>query len=148
VGLDRSLSGHQGHIPADLEMSLAPTPAAPAHARAALSDWLAAHSRDAALAEIALLLVSELVTNSVRHALIRTDERLRLTGRVRAERLRLAVWDAGTEGLVHRRARVGEDETGGFGLDLVARLSSAWGVERDAHGTTVWLDLALVRRAH
>ena len=34
-----------------------------------------------------------------------------------------------------------EDDVGGFGLELVAHLASDWGVERDRHGTTVWLKL-------
>ncbi len=40
----------------------------------------------------------------------------------------------------------GQDD-GGFGLDLVARLSSAWGVDRNGDATTVWLELAAGRRA-
>ncbi len=54
-----------------LELSLAPTPAAPSRARAAVSDWLARERDNEVFAEIALLLVSELVTNCVRHADLR-----------------------------------------------------------------------------
>jgi hypothetical protein len=57
--------------------------------------------------------------------------------------LRLERWDNGTDGTVARRAPQDDDAAGGFGLDLVARLSSGWGSDRDAAGTTVWLELPL-----
>jgi anti-sigma regulatory factor (Ser/Thr protein kinase) len=132
-------AGHDRLILPTLELSLAPTVAAPARARAALTAWLGQEPHDADLIEIALLLVSELVTNSVRHARISDDEPLRLNASLRATTLRLELWDNGTDGSVTRRAV--EREHGGFGLHLIARLCSTWGVERDAHGTTVWLEL-------
>ena len=92
--------------------------------------------------ETALLLVSELVTNSIRHARIEAEQELRLSGWLGETTLRLEVRDGGTEGAVAPRAPQRDDDIGGFGLDLVARLSRAWGVDRDAYGTTVWLELA------
>jgi hypothetical protein len=54
-------------IPVSLDLPLAPAPTAPARARAAVSAWLASgHGRSAPFVEIALLLVSELVTNGRR----------------------------------------------------------------------------------
>jgi serine/threonine-protein kinase RsbW len=89
-----------------------------------------------------LLLVSELVTNSVRHARIDDESLLRLRGWLSTTALRLELWDGGTQGAINRRAPRRDDNIGGFGLDLVARLSRVWGVDRDATGTTVWLELA------
>src|SRR5687767_7476543 len=128
-------------IAANFELSVAPTPAAPARARGAVSEWLAGERGDGVLVEVAKLLVTELVTNSIRHAAIAAEDALLLYGRLSEATLRLELWDGGTEGTVARRAREREDDIGGFGLDLVARLSRTWGVERDAHGTTVWLEL-------
>ena len=91
--------------------------------------------------DAALLIVSELVSNCVRHAHIAGDEPLQLHGWLAADAVRLEVWDPGTEGTV--AARQGDD-LGGFGLALVARLSRDWGVDRDARGTTVWLELPTV----
>jgi hypothetical protein len=51
------------------------------------------------------------------------------------------VWDAGTAGSVEQRTAPVGRQVGGFGLQLVAALSDSWGVERDEHGTTVWLEL-------
>ena len=90
-----------------------------------------------------LVPVSELVTNCVRHVLITPDQLLRLTVTLRAETLRLELHDDGTDGTVAWRTP--QQHNGGYGLDFVAQLSSAWGVERDAHGTTVWLELATRR---
>jgi serine/threonine-protein kinase RsbW len=130
-------------IDAPLELSLAATTAAPARARAAVSDWLAQGPTDWRLTATTLLLVSELVTNSVRHARIGADQPIRLSGSRRAATLRLELWDGGTVGAIVPRPPRRDDDIGGFGLDLVARLSRAWGVQRDAHGSTVWLEIPI-----
>ena len=127
-------------IAAPLEIPLAPSADAPARARAELTTWL---EQDAALAmriHDARLLVSELVTNCIRHAQISQTQPLRLSASLRAANLRLEVHDNGTHGTVARRTP--QRDRGGYGLDLVAQLSSTWGVDRDAYGTTVWLELA------
>jgi anti-sigma regulatory factor (Ser/Thr protein kinase) len=141
--LRRRGTGHDEVIAADLELTLAPTLSAPARARAALADLLVGHGGDR-LREIALLLVSELVTNAVRHPAVAAGDILRVSGRLDASVLRLAVWDGGTTGSIRRRAGGARAEPGGFGLELVDRLSSAWGVERNEHGTTVWVELSTV----
>jgi anti-sigma regulatory factor (Ser/Thr protein kinase) len=114
-----------------------------AQARAAVTAWLVHQPHHRALLEDALLLVSELVTNCVRHARITTDDPLRLTGSRDTTTLRLEVRDNGTGGTVARRTPKRDGAVGGFALDLVARLSSAWGSDRDAHGTTVRLELPI-----
>lgn len=78
----------------------------------------------------------------MRHAAIDDQPLLRLSGWLSETTLRLELWDGGTQGDVDRRVPQRHDDIGGFGLDLVARLSRAWGVDRDAQGTTVWLELA------
>jgi anti-sigma regulatory factor (Ser/Thr protein kinase) len=132
-----------GSIARNFEISLAASLDAPARARAGVTAWLGQDGLGGTLTDDARLLVSELVTNCVRHALITPDELLRLTATLRAEILRLALHDDGTGGTVAWRTP--QQHNGGYGLDLVAQLSSAWGVERDAHGTTVWLELATRR---
>jgi anti-sigma regulatory factor (Ser/Thr protein kinase) len=90
------------------------------------------------------LLVTELVSNCVRHARIEAKRPLRLRAWLRGTTLRIELWDAGTDGAIAPGPpRLADDAgTGGFGLNLVALLSSDWGVQRDAHGTTVWLELS------
>jgi hypothetical protein len=65
-----------------------------------------------------------------------------LRGWLTTTTMRLELWDGGTQGTITRRPPRRDDTIGGFGLDLVARLSRAWGVARDARGTTIWLELA------
>jgi hypothetical protein len=79
-----------------------------------------------------------------RHAGIADGAAIRLSASLRPATLRLEVTDTGTEGAVARRSPRVQDGSGGFGLELVAALSRAWGVERDTRGTTVWLELAAV----
>jgi serine/threonine-protein kinase RsbW len=89
------------------------------------------------------LLVSELVSNAVRHARIGAGQPLRLRAWLRETMLHVEIWDAGADGTVAPgppRMSNGAS-TGGFGLNLVALLSSDWGVHRDAEGTTVWFEL-------
>lgn len=128
-------------IAAVLEISLAPTVAAPALARAKVTAWLAHDAHDGAFIEVARLLVSELVTNCIRHARITSDQPLRLTASLRAATLRVEIRDCGTHGSVARRSPQERGSAGGFGLEFVARVANSWGVERDSDGTTVWLEL-------
>jgi hypothetical protein len=41
----------------------------------------------------------------------------------------------------------GDGAEGGLGLAFVTRRSEEWGVERDAHGTTVWFVLSTATSA-
>jgi anti-sigma regulatory factor (Ser/Thr protein kinase) len=133
-------AGHT-HTIASLDISLPATPAAPRDARAAIATWLAGHAARGSLIDDARLLASELVSNSVRHAGIADGAAIRFSAALRPATLRLEVTDTGTEGAVARRSPRVQDGSGGFGLELVAELSRAWGIERDTGGTTVWLEL-------
>ena len=83
------------------------------------------------------LLVSELATNSIRHA--QTDFELAVTRC--AGRIRVAVTDlAGGRPTVRSP---GPDEPTGRGLAIVEMLSEQWGVEhRAAANKTVWFTLS------
>ena len=87
------------------------------------------------------LLVSELVTNSLRHAELRPDDHIHLRVSVDDVRVRVEVVDPGKgfEG----SAEPGDPETAeGWGLYLVETLSDRWGVEdRPDGGHVVWFEL-------
>lgn len=91
--------------------------------------------------EDALLIVSELVTNAVRHGpgggAIHLE--VRRNGAVRIE-----VRDPGA-GFDPARVPGEPDDlpTGGFGLVIVQRLSTDWGVAPRGSPTLVWAELAL-----
>nr|WP_239071368.1 ATP-binding protein [Amycolatopsis sp. SID8362] len=81
----------------------------------------------------AQLLVTELVTNALRHGGGRPLLRLAVAG----GQLRIEVFDDDPAPPVRRPA--GAD--GGWGLALVERLSSAWGSARHGRGKVVWCSL-------
>jgi anti-sigma regulatory factor (Ser/Thr protein kinase) len=127
-----------------LEVQLESTTAAPAHARSALREWLHLHHPAADALELALLVVSELVTNSIRHASAPADVQLQLSASLQDDVLWIQVRDPGTEGTVARRPPQFEgSQIGGYGLELVATIAAAWGVERDQDGTEVWAQLTV-----
>lgn len=93
------------------------------------------HASDAAL------IVSELVTNSVIHANVDSDQTLFLELTSVDDHLHIAVIDTGST-LRPQLLPPDAERRGGLGLRLVDQLCSGWGVERDAAGATrVWCDL-------
>ncbi len=96
---------------------------APRRARTAIRSLLAGHVT-ATAAWDAELVVSELVTNSVRHANVRADQALMLEVLTLDDRLRIAVTDPGST-LTPRSAAPDPGTPGGFGLSLVEALSDS-----------------------
>ena len=89
------------------------------------------------------LLVSELVTNSLRHADLDQEDEIVLALSVGDETIRVEVSDAGP-GFEHEVPQGGPpDEPDGWGLYLVHMLSDRWGVIPGAAGgpTRVWFEL-------
>jgi anti-sigma regulatory factor (Ser/Thr protein kinase) len=111
-------------------------PEAAALARTMVSRWLDGHAEPELVAD-ARLLVSELVTNSIRHS----DDSAGMPVHIAVTALdgvvRVEVTDHG-HGHVRRRApQLGG---GGYGLHLVELIAARWGVE-DSNGTHVWFEL-------
>lgn len=106
---------------------------APGRARHAVTAVLQAWGfRDEAWLGAAAVLVSELVTNAIRHG----ARLVELTVESRARRVRLSVAD----GTVVPRPR--DDPDGDRRLALIAALSTRWGVRDDAGGKRVWVELS------
>jgi serine/threonine-protein kinase RsbW len=119
-----------------LEAVLRPDPAAPAAARAALTRWLSGHVPVEVL-EDARLLASELITNSLRHPELPDDAALRLAVQLREGALRIEVRDPGSTGRIAPRE---PDREGGYGLQLIDKIATRWGVNRTG-GTHVWVEV-------
>jgi integral membrane sensor domain MASE1/anti-sigma regulatory factor (Ser/Thr protein kinase) len=118
-------------------IQLEPRPTAPADARKALSPLVGAlptrvHSD-------LRLLVSELVTNSVRHAQLRPGELIQLRVGLSDRVLRVEVSDPG-EGFAGSTPEPVPGQPGGWGLFLTEQLADRWGVDRDSGWTTVWVE--------
>jgi two-component sensor histidine kinase len=92
---------------------------------------------DRDMTETALLLVSELATNAIRHG----APPVRLSLRLNADRLRVEVADSSSA--LPRLAQPGSDQPGGRGLQIVQQLAARWGsqVSGSRLGKTVWFEL-------
>jgi anti-sigma regulatory factor (Ser/Thr protein kinase) len=84
------------------------------------------------------LMVSELVTNSLRHGKLQPSDLITLTVRAVDPALRVEVRNPG-HGFAPP-ARDGSATAGGWGLVIVAELSTAWGVVDDG-ATCVWFEI-------
>lgn len=107
------------------------------HALSAAEDSLSEQER-----QPVLLMLTELVTNAVRHG----DG----AERPRGVAVKVVESEAGVGAAVTNpgagfewNGRQSDDplEPGGFGLVLVDRMSSRWGIERSPMSTTVWFEL-------
>ncbi|CAA9520668.1 MAG: hypothetical protein AVDCRST_MAG45-2478 [uncultured Solirubrobacterales bacterium] len=85
------------------------------------------------------LLVSELVTNSVRHGLPDESGHIELFVSATRESVRVEVLDAGA-GFAPRARVEGQDAGSGWGLHLLEVLSHRWGSEHH-RGTRIWFEI-------
>ncbi|MGW7645785.1 ATP-binding protein [Streptomyces bobili] len=122
-----------------VEWTFPAEPGAVRTARAAVRGQLRGWGLDS-LGDIAALLVSELVTNALRHATGPIGVRLVRPAGL-PEVLLVEVSDPVSEPPRERAARP-EDESG-RGLQLVASSSRRWGSRPDSPGKTVWFELAV-----
>ncbi|HET9120908.1 MAG TPA: SpoIIE family protein phosphatase [Solirubrobacterales bacterium] len=124
-----------------IEVDLEPGPGCPAEARDALA------SLEGTLATQVYmdlrLLVSELVTNCVRHARLSPGDPIRLRVERSERMLRVEVTDPGP-GFEPESEPLPRGEAGGWGLFLTEQLADRWGVDRAGGLTTVWLEMDLV----
>ena len=85
------------------------------------------------------LVVTELVTNSVRHSGMQEDDLFDIRVELEDSRVRVKVSDPG-QGFDPERERERIRDQGGFGLVLVDRLTDRWGVERNG-SANVWAEV-------
>jgi CheY-like chemotaxis protein len=119
-----------------VHLDLPPEPASVADARKFVSNTFASWGIGDDLIDDALIVVSELVTNAVRHA--HTPCEVRLT--VDDAAVRISVLDTG-EGTPDPRP-FSDSKPHGRGLHIVGALSSAWGVDRMPEGKLVWAEMS------
>jgi anti-sigma regulatory factor (Ser/Thr protein kinase) len=119
-----------------VERRLPATPDAASVARHALDDLGDAVS-DARLRDLRLL-VSEVVTNAVRHANLASGDAIQLVVELNRRTLRVEVHDPGG-GFVPSAPAPDPTRPSGWGLYLVAELADRWGVDSD-ETTLVWFE--------
>lgn len=121
-----------------LSLELGCGPPAIAAARRALAGFEG--QLESGLVDDLRLLVSELVTNSVRHGSLDANDPVELQVTVYAEMVRVCVSNPGEgfEKPAHEADR--GVKPGGWGLYLVDRLADRWGVE-DEKVTCVWFEI-------
>ncbi|MEA2492871.1 MAG: serine/threonine-protein kinase RsbW [Thermoleophilaceae bacterium] len=133
--LPLDLGGHE--VVSRLHMRLRPGPQAVGEGRHAL-DRLEGSISDEQLSELRLL-VTELVTNSVRHG-APPDSWITLDVEIYTNAVRVAVTDPGPGFERPETPEPHRDRPGGWGLCLVDRLSDRWGVD-GGETTSVWFEV-------
>jgi two-component sensor histidine kinase len=121
----------------DIDLRLPPDARSPGRARRSLERLRS--SLDDRFVDDAALLVSEVVSNSVRHAGLDTSDAIQVRVRGTRSMLHVDVIDPGPG----FEPNVGSHKANGWGLRLVDRLATRWGVEC-GDTTRVWFDLAPV----
>jgi anti-sigma regulatory factor (Ser/Thr protein kinase) len=117
------------------------TPSSVAVARSRLiADLMSAGIFETAVGDAALV-VSELLSNALRHASPLPGAMVRVAWVLDGSALQVAVSDGG--GLtIPRRTQASHSAVGGRGLGIVENLSRRWGIRSDERETTVWAVLS------
>jgi two-component sensor histidine kinase len=134
VGESRSPLPESPPLVAEVSVRIPGGPGAPAEARDALRRFHPELSPE--LMQIVALLASELVSNAVRHA---AAESVELSFGVATRHVRVEVGDNGN-GFGGDPPPPEPGRAGGWGLYIVEKLASRWGV-MEGGGTRVWFEI-------
>ena len=121
----------------DVVVALPVTPKAPSAARR----LLVSEGLDPDLDHTVCLLVSEVVTNAIRHSGGGEGDKIVIAARLTPDFARIEVRDNGPGFDPDVR-----HDASGFGLRMLDTLASRWGVDRADNGTRVWFEIDRRRR--
>jgi anti-sigma regulatory factor (Ser/Thr protein kinase) len=124
-----------------VDVLLPAAPEAVFEARQSLGEFRA--SLDPRVFEDLRLLVSEVVTNSLRHAGLSGEDRIRLRVALEERWIRAEVHDDGP-GFAPSDPAASLYRQSGWGLFLVRRIADRWGIDRTGD-SFVWFELDRVR---
>jgi anti-sigma regulatory factor (Ser/Thr protein kinase) len=136
LGLQISAEGYEADV-SDVDLHLAGDLTAASEARRSLA--AVKGLLDEATFDDVRLLVTELVTNSVRHADLADGEGIRLRVTTNGRVVRVEVADRG-RGFEPKDRDAPLTQASGWGLYLVDKLADRWGVEGN-NGTCVWFEI-------
>ena len=125
-------------LPTAFSLELKRDRRAPSIARAATNRGCEGFELSPSLRHTLTLLVSEVVSNAVLHSPAPKDTSILLTTSVTEDAIRVTVTDMG-DGFVPE-PRGAETTYGGYGLYILDKAASRWGVDRIG-GTRVWFEL-------
>jgi anti-sigma regulatory factor (Ser/Thr protein kinase) len=121
-----------------LRLTLDSVSDAPAQARAAIAAFSESHGFDIDTLATTMLLVSELVTNAVRHPDVQPPAGIGLEAHLAGAMIRVEITDQGS-GFAPQERDPGQLD-GGYGLYLLDKAAARWGIEHDG-GNTVWFEV-------
>ena len=114
--------------------------------RRVVTDLLSAGIFESAASDAAIV-ISELMTNALRHANPLPGAVIRVGWLLASDRVELEVSDGGGP-TVPVRGDPGQSATSGRGLGIVEKLSSRWGVRQDDGEMTVWAEVSVPVSRH
>lgn len=112
-----------------------------ATARQAVSEDLLRRGCPTDLIEDTVLVLSEVLSNALRHARSLPSGDVRLQWSLKDAAVEVGVTDGGST-TSPRASAASMSATGGRGLSIVERLAREWGVVQDGNENTVWAVLA------
>ena len=116
-------------------------------ARHAFADELASSGVDGPVREDAVLVLSELVTNAIKHAAPLPTGEIRVRWSIQDDCLHMEITDGGAVTRPHASVAT-SSALGGRGLDIVRTISDQWGVTEDHDCVTVWADVRRERASN
>jgi anti-sigma regulatory factor (Ser/Thr protein kinase) len=121
------------------EHLLPPAPPSPSTAREIVRSVSPPLSADAS--DAVLLMTSEIVTNALRHGRPQSAQEIVLRVERGPHNVRIEVVNDGPVFVPEPPFQPNADRDGGYGLYIVNRLASAWGVEPEGDRTRVWFEV-------
>lgn len=113
-----------------------------ASARRRLCDDLRSHGMGGTFVDDAALVLSEILSNALRHARPLASGKIQVDWRLHGDAVEITVTDGG--GPTHPTPTLPSvSSLGGRGLGIVMALAADWGVREAPTGTTVWALVAL-----
>lgn len=116
----------------------------PGVARTRLAAFLTVHRASATVIDDALIVISEMIANAVRHGEPNASGMIDISWSINGDLLELSVQDAG-EGASLKPIDFDEDSLSGRGLSIINRVADRWWVDMSA-GTRVNAELGLTPR--
>jgi anti-sigma regulatory factor (Ser/Thr protein kinase) len=140
------MEGLPEEVRASSVVMLPHTPSSVAVARRRLCTQLLAAGIGKSTVTDAAVILSELLSNALRHARPLLSGEVRVAWNRHGDVIELSVSDGGAS-TEPRRGRPTLSSLGGRGLGIVESLADCWGVRREEGATTVWALLHVTRPA-